>query len=71
MSCIPYYYEVFCYLDILIQQKIWKLAPTIKLRYFFPLPHIVACKQQTQKTPRGRAKTKKFNARKFLAINNC
>ena len=60
-----------CHLDYLRKKDIFKHAPTIKLRYFFPLLHIVACKQQTQETPRGRGKTKKFNASEFLAINNC
>ena len=60
-----------CYLDYLIKQDIFKHPPTIKFRYFFPLLHIVACNQQTQKTPKRRGKTKNFNASEFLTIDNC
>ena len=52
----------------MIKQNVLKLASTINFRYFFPLLHIVACKQQTQKTPSGRGKSKKINASEFLTI---
>ena len=51
--------------------KYFEACSNNKIAFFFPLLHIIACKQQTQKAPRGRTKTKAFNAGKFLTINNC
>ena len=55
-----------CHLDYLRKQNDFKHAPTIKLRYFFPSLHTVACKQQTQKRLRGRAKLKNLMLVNFL-----
>ena len=46
--------------------KYFQACSNKKFHYFFPLLHIVACKQETQKTPRGTAKLKNLMLVNFL-----